>query len=418
MNSRIVVSGVGAVSPLGHTWEASWQNMKQGVSGVRRMTRCDPDMFPAKVAAEVLGLDSSKYFDKKAIRKMARFTEFFCNAGAQAVEDAGLKGQNFYPQDEIAVIIGNGIGGFEVMEEAARMLERKGPKGVPPLSIPKLIINEGSSNLATMFDFHGPSYGVVTACASGTDAIGQALYALKLGQIQAAVVGGAESALTELGISAFTKLQTLSTHFNDEPERASRPFDKDRDGFVMGEGAAVLVLETLENAQKRGAKIYAELLGYGITCDAYHLTSPREDGSHTAKAIQKALKMADVQPEEVDYLNAHGTSTPINDPTETRAIRLAFGAHADKLKVSSTKSMTGHMIGAAGAIELLACIGSIRDQFVPPTINLETHDPECDLDYVPNRGQEHPVEVAVSTSLGFGGHNGVLVVRKYSEAAE
>ncbi len=415
MNSRIVITAMGAVSPIGHTWEETWQNMKNGVSGTRPLTRCNPQLFSSKVAAEVLDLDSSKYFDKKAIRKMARFTEFFCNAGAQAIEGAALVKQNFYPDDEIAVIIGNGVGGFEVMEEAARMLERKGPAGVPPLSIPKLIINEGSSTLATMYGFHGPNYGVVTACASGTDAIGQAMYAIKSGQIQAAVVGGAESALTELGIAAFTKLQTLSTGFNDRPHLASRPFDRDRDGFVMAEGAAVLILETLENARKRGAPIYAELLGYGITCDAYHLTAPKEDGSYTAKAIQKALKMAGVRPEEIDYVNAHGTSTPINDPTETRAIRLAFGPHADKLKVSSTKSMTGHMIGAAGAIELMACVSAIRDQFVPPTINLENPDPQCDLDFVPNKGQEHPVEIAISTSLGFGGHNGCLVVKRFTE---
>ncbi|WGK69550.1 beta-ketoacyl-ACP synthase II [Candidatus Haliotispira prima] len=415
MNSRVVITGMGAVSPLGHNWEDSWRNMRKGVSGIGRLTRCNPDLFPSKVAAEVLGLDSSKYFDKKAIRKMARFTEFFCNAGAQAIEDGGLQNQDFYPDDEIAVIIGNGVGGFEVMEEAARMLERKGLIGIPPLSIPKLIINEGSSTLATMYGFHGPSYGVVTACASGTDAIGQALYAIKSGQIQAAVVGGAESALTELGIGAFTKLQTLSTGFNHEPHRASRPFDKDRDGFVMSEGAAVLILESLENARKRGARIYAELLGYGITCDAHHLTSPKEDGSYTAKAIQKALRMADIRPEEVDYLNAHGTSTPINDPTETRAIRLAFGSYADKLSVSSTKSMTGHMIGAAGAIELMACVNAIRDDFVPPTINLENPDPECDLDFVPNEGRNQKVNIAVSISLGFGGHNGCLVVKRFAE---
>lgn len=414
MNSRVVVTGMGAVSPIGHSLEETWDNMKKGVSGVGHLSLCNPDLFSCKVAAEVLNLDSSRYFDRKAARKMARFTEFFCNAGAQAVEDAELAGQSFYPDDEIAVIIGNGVGGFEVMEEAARMLERKGPPGVPPLSIPKLIINEGSSTLATMYGFHGPSYGVVTACASGTDAIGQAFFAVRSGQIQAAVVGGAESALTELGMAAFSKLQTLSTHFNDEPLRASRPFDRDRDGFVMGEGAAVLVLETLENAKKRGVKIYAELLGYGMTCDAYHLTSPKEDGSYTAKAIAKALRVAAVKPEEISYVNAHGTSTAINDPTETRALRLAFGAHADKLKVSSTKSMTGHMIGGAGAIELMACINAIRDEFVPPTINLDNQDPECDLDFVPNEGQELKFDTAISTSLGFGGHNGCLVVRKYT----
>ena len=414
MNERVVITGMGAVSPLAHTWEETWQNMKNGVSGIRPLTRCNPDLFPSKVAGEVLDLDHSKYFDKKVSRKMARFTELFCYAGAQAIENAGLNQQNFYPSDEVAVIIGNGIGGFEVMEEASRLLERKGPSGVPPLSIPKLIINEGSSTLATMYGFHGPSYGVVTACASGTDAIGQALGSIKSGQIQAAVVGGAESALTELGIAAFVKLKTLSTGFNDEPSRASRPFDRDRDGFVMAEGAAVLVLETLKNALQRGAMIYAELLGYGITCDAYHLTSPREDGSCTAKAITKALKMANVCPEEVGYINAHGTSTLINDPTETRALRLAFGAYADKLKISSTKSMTGHMIGAAGAIELMACVGALRDQFVPPTINLDHPDPECDLDFVPHKGQSCKMEIAISTSLGFGGHNGCLVARRYS----
>ncbi len=416
MSTRVVITGMGAVSPLGHTWEDTWQNMKKGVSGTRLLTRCNPDLFPSKVAAEVIGLDSSKYFDRKTLRKMASFTKFFCHAGAQAIEDAGLsKEQNFYPKDEIAVIIGNGIGGFEIMEEAARMLERKGPSGIPPLSIPKLIINEGSSTLATLYDFHGPSYGVVTACASGTDAIGQTFCAIQSGLIQAAVVGGSEAALTELGIGAFTKLQTLSTNFNDEPHRASRPFDRDRDGFVMGEGAAVLILETLENAKKRGVKIYAELLGYGITCDAFHLTSPRDDGFYTARAIDKALKMAKVSPEEISYINAHGTSTLINDPIETKAIRLAFQDHADKLKVSSTKSMTGHMIGAAGAIELMVCIGAIHDQFVPPTINLENPDPECDLDFVADQGQECKIEIAASTSLGFGGHNACLVVKRYTE---
>lgn len=413
MNKKIVVTGMGAITPLGHNVEDTWQNLRNGVSGIGPLTLCNPDLFSSKIAGEVKDFDPSPYFDKKQARKMARFTEFFCAAGVQAVRDAGLENQDFYPSDDIAVIIGNGVGGFEVMEEAARLLERKGPNGVPPLSIPKLIINEGASNLATLCGFNGPNFGVVTACASGTDAIGQAMMAITAGQIQAAVVGGSEAAITELGIAAFSKLQTLSSSYNDQPTKASRPFDKNRDGFVIAEGAAVLVIEEYESAVKRGAKIYAELAGYGMTCDAYHLTSPREDGQHTAKAIEKALKVAGLKPEDVGYLNAHGTSTAINDPTETLAIHRAFGEHAKKLKVSSTKSMTGHMIGAAGAIEIISCIKAIEDQFVPPTINMDEADPECDLDYIPNVGQKLDFKVAVSTSLGFGGHNGCLVVKKF-----
>lgn len=411
MGVRTVITGMGVISPVGNTVQEVWDNLKNGRSGLGLLTHCNPDLFDTKVMGEVRNFEPKDYFEGKRARKMGRFTQFFCAAGVDAVRDAKLDNQNFYPSDRIAVIVGNGVGGFLEMEQNARLLESEGPQKVDPIVIPRMIINEASCNLAMLYGFNGPNLGVVTACSSSSDAVSQAFLQLQLGLVDVVVVGGAEASVTELSITAFAKLKAMSTGFSDAPEKASRPFDKRRDGFVMSEGSAVLVLETYENAKKRNAKIYGEILSTASTCDAYHLTAPREDGLYTSKAIRSAVERAGIPLEQIKYINAHGTSTQLNDLTETKAIRLAFGAHADRLKVSSTKSMTGHMLGAAGAIELIAIVKALENQFVPPTINQEEPDPACDLDYVPNRGEALSFDTALSISMGFGGHNTCIVVK-------
>jgi 3-oxoacyl-[acyl-carrier-protein] synthase II len=318
--------------------------------------------------------------------------------------------------DRTAVILGNGIGGREVDHEAHKTLFEKGAQRISPMAIPKLIINEAAGNISMALNAKGPVLTIVTACASGTDAIGVALDVIRSGRADVVITGGTEAAITQVAIGGFCALGALSTKHNDAPEKACRPFDLNRDGFIMGEGAGVLIIETLEHAQKRGARIHAELAGYGATGDAFHLTAPEPSGDGAARAIRVALQDAGLKPTDIDYFNAHGTSTPINDPMETQAIKLAFGDEARRLKVSSTKSMTGHMIAAAGAVEAIICVLACRDGFCPPTINYETPDPACDLDYVPNVGVTMPVRAAVSTSLGFGGHNGALVIKRFDNA--
>ncbi len=411
MKDKIVVTGMGTVNPLAHNVKDTWQGIKEGRSGIGKITRFDTTDYASKIAGEVNDFDIGQFIDKKEGRKMALFTQYGVASTVQAMEDAGLKQGDIDPE-RIAVVYGNGIGGFEALEEAYFKLIESGPRRVHPMTIPKLITNECPANIAITVQALGPAYIVTTACASGTDAIGNAMLLLRSGMADVVITGGTESSITRMGVAGFNVLQALSTHFNDQPERASRPFDKDRDGFIIAEGAGTLILETEAHAKKRGARIYAELAGYGCTCDANHLTAPHPEGLGAARAIKAALADAEMQPEDIDYINAHGTSTPTNDPLETKSIKTAFGDHARKVKISSTKSMHGHIIGGTGAVEAILSILAMREGFFPPTINLEEADPACDLDYVPNKGLSGKIDAVMSNSLGFGGHNAILIFRK------
>ncbi len=412
---RVVVTGMGTVNPLGKRVEEFWQNIKEGKSGVGPITKFDTTDYPAKIAGEVLDFDPSDLLERKATRSMADFTKFAVYAAVQAMDQAGLK-QGLYDPHRSGVYLGNGIGGFEVVEENLYKLYERGPHAVAPLTIPKLIANEAAGNIAIYFGFQGPCRTTVTACASGTDAIGDAFNSIRFGLADVAISGGTEAAITKLSVAGFCRIQALSTAYNDTPSLACRPFDKDRDGFIMGEGAGILVLESLEHALERGATILGEVAGYSMTCDAYHLTAPNPDGDGAARAMREAIAMAGAKLEEVDYINAHGTSTAANDSMETKAIKQVFGDHAYKLKVSSTKSMTSHLIAAAGAVEAIVCLLALRDQYFPCTLNYTTPDEGLDLDYVPNQGVDGTIRYAVSNSLGFGGHNGVLVFKPYTQA--
>ncbi len=412
MKQRIVVTGMGTVNPLGNSVEELWKNIREGKSGIGLITRFDTTEFATKIAGEVRNFDPGMFMEKKEARKMALFSQYAVAATSQALQQAGIKEGDYDPA-RVGMIIGNGIGGFEIIEEAYRQLYDKGPARLAPMIIPKMISNEAPANIGIIYNFQGPCVTINTACASGTDAIGNALMALRSGWCDMAVAGGTEGCVVQLGVGGFNALQALSTAYNDTPELASRPFDKTRDGFVLAEGAGILILETLERAQKRGATILAELAGYGMTNDAYHLTAPHPECRGAARAMEIALADAELKPEDIDYVNAHGTSTPTNDPLETLAIKKVFGDHAYKLKVSSTKSMTGHCIGAAGAIEAIISILAIRDQYFPATINLNEPDEACDLDYVPNKGYSGRIRAVMSNSLGFGGHNGMIVLKEF-----
>ncbi|HOT61352.1 MAG TPA: beta-ketoacyl-ACP synthase II [Treponemataceae bacterium] len=414
MSRRVVVTGLGAVTPIGNTVDETWASVRAGKCGVAPITLFDATNFAVKIAAEVKDFDVTKWVDRKEARKMARFTQFVAAAAAQAIADAGYTKETI-SSEKAGILIGNGIGGFEILEAGMKKYFEAGNARIPPLTIPMMIANEGAGNVSMMYGIQGPSWTLATACASGTDALGAALDLVRSGRVDVCVSGGTEAAITGFGIGSFTILQTLATSFNDRPEKASRPFDRDREGFIMGEGSGVLILEELEHALARGARIYAEFAGYGASSDAYHITSPNPDGSGGALAITRALEDAGVRPEDVQYYNAHGTSTPVNDPAETLMIKRAFGDHAKKMKISSTKSMTGHCVGAAGAIEAIISIKAINDGFYPPTINLENQDYEhgCDLDYVPNVGVEGKIDCVASGSLGFGGHNGVVVMKRF-----
>ncbi len=409
---RVVVTGMGTVNPLGTSITQFWDNIKAGVSGVGPITKFDTADYPAKIAGEVRDFDPSDLLDRKETRGMADFTKFAVHASVQAMQQAGLDKGGYDPYRS-GVYLGNGIGGFEVVEENMAKLFERGPHAVAPLTIPKLISNEAAGNIAIHYNFKGPCHTTVTACASGTDAIGDAFNAIRFGQVDVALTGGTEAAITKLSVAGFCRLQALATKYNDTPQIASRPFDKERDGFVMGEGAGMLVLESLSHAKARGAVILGEIAGYSMTCDAFHLTAPNPDGEGAARAMKAAVEMAGAKLEEVDYINAHGTSTAANDSMETKAIKSTFGSHAYNLKVSSTKSMTSHLIAAAGAVEAIVCLLAIRDQYFPCTLNLTNPDSECDLDYVPNQGREGTIRYAMSNSLGFGGHNGVLVFKAF-----
>jgi len=428
MKTRVVVTGMGAISPIGNTVEEFSASLKAGKSGVGPITLFDASDFDVKIAGEVKNFDPSRWINKKDARKMARFTQFAVAAAAQALEQAGLvepfsaqaegEGEESKPKlicnpDKTGIVLGNGIGGWEVVEESFRKMIASGPRRMLPLTVPLMINNEAAGNISMIYGTRGPAFTQVTACASGTDALGQALDLIRSGRCDGVISGGTEAAIVPFAIGGFQMLKALSTKRNHEPEKASRPFDADRDGFVMGEGAGILILESEEHAKKRGAKILAEFAGYGATADAYHITAPDPTGEGGARAIKAALDDGGVKPEEVQYYNAHGTSTEINDPTETKMIKIAFGDHAYNMKVSSTKSMTGHCIAGGGGLEAIACILAITEGFYPPTINLENPDPACDLDYVPNKVQYGTIDVAASGSLGFGGHNGVVVFRRY-----
>ncbi len=412
MSRRVVVTGMGAITPVGNTVDEFWSNVKKGVVGIGPITQIDTEEYKAKLAGEVKDFDPKEYMEPKSARRMERFAQFAVAAAVQAWDDSGLEMDKEDPF-MVGTSVGCGIGSLQCMEREYKKLLDKGPGRVSPLMIPMLISNIAAGNVAIRLGLKGKNINVVTACATGTHCIGEAFRSVQYGEADVMIAGGAEAAITELGVAGFTSMTALS--LATDPKKASIPFDVNRSGFVMGEGAGILVLEELEHAKKRGAKIYGEVIGYGATNDAYHITSPAEDGSGAAKAMEFAMKDAGVAPEEIDYINAHGTSTHMNDLFETRAIKLAMGDAAYKCKVSSTKSMVGHLLGAAGGVESIACLKSINDNFVHTNAGLTDRDPECDLDCVMGDGIEMDVNVAMSNSLGFGGHNATLVFKGYAE---
>jgi len=408
---RVVVTGLGAITPIGNTLEEYWQGLLTGRNGIDRITLFDPSNHACRIAGEVKGFDPGEYLDRKEIKRMDRFAQFGVSASLQAIADAQFK-INDLNAEQVGVIIGSGIGGIKVLEDQQTVYLNKGPSKCSPFMIPMMIANMAAGLTAIHTGAKGPNTCTVTACAAGSHAVGDAFRLIQGGYAQAMICGGAEAAVTPLSVAGFASARALSTR-NDDPKKACRPFDRDRDGFVMGEGAGILLLEELEYALARGAKIYAEIVGYGMTCDAHHITSPSPGGEGASRAINLALKDAGITTDQVSYINAHGTSTPANDPTETSAIKTALGEHAKKVAVSSTKSMTGHLLGGSGGIEAVATAMAIASDQVPPTINLDNPDPECDLDYVPNQSRSMKVDVALSNSFGFGGHNVTLVFKKY-----
>jgi 3-oxoacyl-[acyl-carrier-protein] synthase II len=409
---RVVVTGLGVVTPLGHEIEAFWQNLVAGQCGIDRISAFDPSAFDTQIAGEVRNFDPTPALPSpKEIRRTDRYSQFGVYAAWQAMQDCGAD-FNQLNRDEIGVIIGSGIGGLETTTAQVRILLERGPGRLSPFMIPMLIGNMASGLFSMYQNLRGPNFATCSACATANHAIGEAWRTIKMGEAQMMFAGGAEATIVPIGIGGFCAMRAMSTR-NDDPKRASRPFDKERDGFVMGEGAGVLVLEELEHAKKRGAKIYCEIVGYGNTADAYHLTAPSPNGEGAARCMQMALRGAGLNPEDITYINAHGTATPQGDVCETQAIKTVFGEHARKLAVSSTKGATGHMLGAAGAVEMTVCALAIKHGVVPPTINLLVPDPECDLDYVANTAREMPVNAIINNSFGFGGHNSSLAARKF-----
>lgn len=410
MSRRVVVTGLGAITPIGNSVEEYWESLKAAKVGIGPITQFNTENFKATLAAEVKGFDPKQYMDPKAAKRMERFCQFAVAAAGQAIADAGLDMTKEDPY-RVGVSVGSGVGSLQAIERACKTLEEKGPGRLNPLFVPLMIGNMAAGNVSIQYGLKGKSLNVVTACATGTHSIGEAYRSIQYGEVDVMVAGGTEAAVTPTGIGGFAALTALST--STDPLRASIPFDKERGGFVMGEGSGIVILEELEHAKAHGAKIYAELGGYGSTSDAYHITSPAEDGSGAAKAMELAIADAGMKPENVDYINAHGTGTHHNDLFETKAIHLTFGEHAKKLKISSTKSMVGHLLGAAGAVEFIACVKSVENDFVHATAGLLVDDPECDLDYT-KVGTAMPVRCAISNSLGFGGHNATLLVKKYA----
>ncbi len=412
MRRRVVITGVGLVIPTGIGTETAWKNVCEGRSGIGPLTRFDPNKHETKIAGEVKGFNPEVYIEKKEIKKTDLFVQYALAATKEALENAQLK---ISPEncERVGVIVGTGLGGLPTLEKYHQILLERGPSRISPFFIPMLIANLASGQIAIQFGAKGPNTCLVTACATGAHCIGDAFRAIVYGDAEAIIAGGTEANITPLTVGGFNAMKALSTR-NGEPEKACRPFEKNRDGFVVAEGSGILILEELEFALKRGAKIYGELIGYGYTGDAYHITAPPPDGEGAARCMRMAIKDAGLRPEDVDYINAHGTSTPLNDLTETRAIKTVFGGHANKVAISGTKSMTGHLLGAAGSTEAIFSLLAIRDSIIPPTINYDVPDPECDLDYVPNVARRQPVTVAMSNAFGFGGTNATLIFRKYS----
>ncbi|MDP4609640.1 MAG: beta-ketoacyl-ACP synthase II [Opitutales bacterium] len=410
--NRVVITGIGTVTSYGDGVESFWDNILAGKSGIDTVQSFDITDYPSKVGAEALHFNAGDYMDPKEARRNDRYTQFAVAASRLALKDADLDPTTL-DADRFGVLIGSGIGGMITIQTQSRRLFEGGPRKVSPFMIPSLIANIASGVVAIEVGARGPNYGIVSACASGTHSIGEAFKMLRDSDADIMLAGGSEAAVTELGYAGFCSMKAMSTSYNDAPQTASRPFDKGRDGFIMGEGSGVLVMETLEHAQARGANIICEIAGYGATCDAYHITSPDPEGKALGAAITKVIQQAGLQPEDVSYINAHGTSTPYNDKFETGAIKKALGDHAYKIPVSSTKGMTGHLLGAAGGIESAVCALAIRDSKVPPTINYTDPDPDCDLDCVPNEARDAEVNVAICNNLGFGGHNATLLFKKF-----
>jgi 3-oxoacyl-[acyl-carrier-protein] synthase II len=412
---RVVITGLGVLTPVGNDVETFWSNLKHGVSGIHTIDAFDTTAYDCKIGGQVRGFDPKPFFkNPKDIRRTDRFSQLAMGAAKIALEDSGIDVANLKQRDRFGVLVSSGIGGLKTLQDQLTILLTKGPSRNSPFTIPMLLSNMASGLISMEFGLHGPNMCIVTACATANNAIGESWRIIKFGDADIFLAGGSEASIVEIGLAGFSAMRALSTR-NDEPERASRPFDRDRDGFVISEGAGIVVVEELEHAKARGAKIYCELTGYGLSADAYHMTAPPPDGEGAARAMQLALEHARLSPDQVDYINAHATSTDIGDICETRAIKQVFGDHAHKVAISSTKSMTGHLLGGAGGIEMAACALAIRDSVIPPTINLENPGEECDLDYTPNVAREKKVRVALNNSFGFGGHNATLVATAFEK---
>ena len=409
-NRRIVITGVGTVTALGTEKQAFWSALCEGKSGVSTITSFDSSVFDVHIAGEIKGFEPEKWIERKQARRLDRFAQFAVAAAVEAIRDSGLDVSKIDPT-RAGVIVGSGIGGLTEIETQHCMLLTKGPSKISPFMIPKLMVNAAAGQISITFGLRGPNSAVATACASGTNAIGDAFKVIQRGEADIMVTGGTEAAITPMGVGGFAQMKALSRR-NDAPEKASRPFDRDRDGFVMGEGAGILILEEYEHAKRRGAQVYAELLGYGMSGDGCHITAPDPEGRGAAQSMKDALRDAGLKPEDITYINAHGTSTPLNDVVETRGIKSVFNTYARKVAISSTKSMLGHLLGASGGVEMVACALMVKNDLIHPTINYETPDPECDLDYVPNASRQMTVNRVMSNSFGFGGHNATLIIGK------
>ena len=411
MADRVVVTGIGLVTPVGEDRKSTWKSLVEGKSGIDYISLFDAEDYESRIAAEVNGFDGAALLGRKEARRLDRFSQFACVAALEALEDAGINMAN-EDADKVGVLIGSGVGGIMTITDQHKVLLNRGPKRVSPFLVPMMLGDLASGQVSMLIGAKGPNFSTVSACATGTDSIGEALEMIRRGRADVVIAGGTEAAVCEIGVAGFNACMALSTR-NDDPQGASRPFDSDRDGFVLGEGCGVVVLESSQHAEKRGANVLAELAGYGASSDAHHVTQPHPDGEGAASAMNWAIEDAGLEPENVDYVNAHGTSTPLNDKFETIALKRTYGDHAYNLKISSTKSMTGHLLGAAGGIEAAFSVLAISEGVIPPTINIDNPDPECDLDYVPNKAENRKVNVAMSNSLGFGGHNSSIIFKTF-----
>ena len=413
MTDRVVVTGIGLVTPVGLDSESTWNSLVEGRSGIDYISLFDAEGYESRIAGEVDNFDASAALGRKEAKRLDRFSQFACVAALEALEHANLNMEK-EDADRVGVLIGSGVGGIITISDQHKILLKRGPKRVSPFLVPMMLGDMASGQVSMMIGAKGPNFSTVSACATGADSIGEALEMIRRGRADVVIAGGTEAAICEIGVAGFNSCMALSTR-NEDPQGASRPFDSDRDGFVLGEGAGLLVLESLEHAEKRGANILAEMSGYGASSDAHHVTQPHPDGEGAARAMKWAIEDAGITPDKVDYINAHGTSTPLNDKYETIAMKRMYGDHAYNLAISSTKSMTGHLLGAAGAIEAAFTVLAIKNDIVPPTINIENPDPDCDLNYIPNTAKKQPVNVAMSNSLGFGGHNASLVFERFAQ---